>query len=378
MIGHSVFEHGGRGHWVVQYTDPCSGRRVRRKLFGPNDPPPSRRTRKQAAARATELVRQCQESAGVTPPECDSLPTLERLFSMAVTEGRCVRTEGGPTPYARTLRRRVLGAFLEHMQRAMVRRHDGWERFGPNGLPTEVTPEHVGAFFQRYQDRGLKVKTVERQASIVRRAFSYGGELYPEIREHLQRNGNPVIVHSKATGPRTAQDVKAYSVDEARRLIAKLREGRASYVADVAEFVFETGVRPGDAYRLRATDIKLDERLVYCRTKASGHWAALTPRAAEIARQNLERSRGPLVFTNNAGTPINKDNLRRSVMSALQALGIENRRNLYGLRHAWAIRQLAEGRLAINEVSSQLGHASLKTTSIYTVTNASLYAHKLQ
>ena len=69
----------------------------------------------------------------------------------------------------------------------------------------------------------------------------------------------------------------------------------------------------------------------------------------------------PWVFCSAAGTPLQKDNLRRSFVALLKRAGLPQHFSPHCLRHTFASLLLQQGESVVY-VQRQLGHASIKLT----------------
>ena len=143
-----------------------------------------------------------------------------------------------------------------------------------------------------------------------------------------------------------------------------------------------TGLRPGEAFALRWTDIDFDAgRLQVERAWSAGRIESTKTGARRIVdltdrlvrrlrRLQLERKlearrRGwpempPWVFCTEAGTPLDESRVRKAFAKALEAAGLPPHR-VYDLRHTFASVLLARG-VPLTYVSAQLGHALPTTT----------------
>ena len=73
--------------------------------------------------------------------------------------------------------------------------------------------------------------------------------------------------------------------------------------------------------------------------------------------------RSKIVFHSMSGTKIDKHNLRRAFVIAMEKAGIEDF-TFHGLRHTFATR-LAQSGVDLYKISKLLGHKDIKTTQRY-------------
>ncbi|QDT57043.1 site-specific tyrosine recombinase XerC [Caulifigura coniformis] len=155
------------------------------------------------------------------------------------------------------------------------------------------------------------------------------------------------------------------SRDEFKTVLAAISD--ASF-ADLVRFVWITGCRPQEAFRLEDQHVDLKKaRIVFPKWKSKGKAYArviwLPPEAAKILRRLL--GSGGLLFRTKAGKPYTKDITRMRFRTLEKTLGF--RYCLYHFRHGFAHRSLAAGNDALT-VATLMGHRSTQTL-------AKTYAH---
>jgi len=189
--------------------------------------------------------------------------------------------------------------------------------------------------------------------------------------------------------PRPAhEEMRPLSLEEARRLLDAAQGDKleALYVLAVT-----TGMRRGALLGLKWSDLDLKRATISIRrtltrtdngkrvalgatkNKKSRRTVRLTPQAVEALRVHLEQQLGEigalgdlyddqgLVFTSEAGTPINPSNLRqRSFLPLLKKAGIPHIR-FHDLRHTYATLLLLKG-VHPKFVQELLGHATIAIT----------------
>ena len=195
-------------------------------------------------------------------------------------------------------------------------------------------------------------------------------------------------VNPLQANPLQANRIRPLSSEETRMLLNEARGDRleALYVLAVT-----TGMRRGEVLGLKWSDIDLEKATVSVRrtltrtdngkrvtlgdpkTKRSRRTIRLTPQAVEALRVHLEKqlqemealgdrySDQGLVFTTEAGTPINPSNLRqRSLAPLLKRAGLPHIR-FHDLRHTCATLLLSKN-VHPKFVQELLGHATIAIT----------------
>lgn len=140
------------------------------------------------------------------------------------------------------------------------------------------------------------------------------------------------------------------------------------------EVLYACGARISEAVGLRTDG--LEPRLRVLRLHGKGDKMRLVP-IGERAREALERwlsdgwtrvvgdRRAPAVFLTRSGRPLDRVNGWRRVKAAALAAGISTEITPHTLRHSFATH-LIEGGADLRAVQEMLGHASIRTTQIYT------------
>lgn len=175
----------------------------------------------------------------------------------------------------------------------------------------------------------------------------------------------------------------AYTEEEVRALLAAARPQDRALIG----LLVLTGMRPGEAYALRHSDLDLasgnaritrswDHRshtFVAPKTKAGSRTAPLSGWLVEVlqAHQALTGRAGEaLVFATETGRPMNPSNVRRDIWTKLVARAGVRVLDLYSLRHTFASLGRTAGEAAFN-VAAVMGHSRSHLVD-------QVYAHSLQ
>jgi integrase len=240
-----------------------------------------------------------------------------------------------------------------------------------------LSSAHVQGFYQDRLDAGLSASTVHKVHTILHKALARAVAW-----QMVPRN-----VTDAVEPPRPApREMRPLSPAEARKLLDAAQGDRleALYVLAVT-----TGMRQGELLALKWQDVDLGNATVSIRrtltrsggrytlgepkTKKSRRSIHLTPRAADVLEQHLERQLSDiqmlgdnyadqgLVFSTDTGTPFNPSNVRqRSFAPLLRKANIPHMR-FHDLRHTCATLLLGKGTHP-KFVQELLGHATVAIT----------------
>jgi integrase/recombinase XerD len=145
-----------------------------------------------------------------------------------------------------------------------------------------------------------------------------------------------------------------------------------------------TGLRPGEAMRLRTSQVILDElqpRLLILRTKFyKTRWVPLHPTTVSRLKFHLDAAKGhteECFFASKTGRPVNRITLHRIfqeliLKTSIRARGSQLRPTLHSLRHTFAVRRLQhwyedgqDVRELLPNLSVYLGHVDPSSSYWY-------------
>lgn len=139
------------------------------------------------------------------------------------------------------------------------------------------------------------------------------------------------------------------------------------------EALYATGARVEEACGWALDDLRLEERVVRCFGKGrKERWVPLGEAAADALRDWLAHGRPALdrdasrrVFLSRTGRPLDRHRVFRMLRERALAAGLGEHLSPHVLRHSFATH-LLEGGADLRVVQELLGHASVKTTQVYT------------
>ena len=344
-------------------SGPCrSGSRPRSELSEPPRQPPKPESAELARPESTELAR--SESTELArpestelarseiprlqtphPPTPDPFPELERERILEKLERELVL--GGYAPKSRKVYLGHVRRFLEWCQQEGVERP----------VPLEAVKAYVT---YQVQDRGISRSSHGQIVSALRILFKLVLESQGEA--------------STLPRPRRGKQMpKVLSRAEARRLIATL--SNPTHQAQVM-LLYSAGLRVSELTRLRPEDLDTDRGLVRVNggKGRKDRYTLLSPRAEAAVERHLARwevedahAQGcPWLFPGSRpDRHVHPRTIQKVVAQAGQEAGIKKRVTPHVLRHSFATH-LLEGGTDLRHIQELLGHASARTTQIYT------------
>jgi len=244
------------------------------------------------------------------------------------------------------------------------------ERFaaflGERPVP-RTRPEDVASFLMHERARGLAPASVARALVAIRCLLAFlaaEGRLDPRLLLHL----DAPRVWERLPGVLAPEDVEALLAAPNARTHLGSRD-RALF-----EVLYATGARASETVGLTLDRLELSLR--WARVVGKGDRERLVPlgrkavdalvRYLDHHREKLLRGRvSDLVFVTRLGAPLRREDLWRLVRRHAVAAGIRGRVSPHTLRHSFATHLLAGG-ADVRHVQEMLGHASVRTTQVYT------------
>lgn len=133
--------------------------------------------------------------------------------------------------------------------------------------------------------------------------------------------------------------------------------------------IYGTGLRISEARMLQIGDIDAEQQVIHVREGkgSKGRMVPLCPKLLKALRTYYqhERPARPWLFTSSKGRPLCEATARRALLCAAAASGIGKVVGPHQLRHAFATHLLEAG-TDLRRIQEVLGHASIKSTQIYT------------
>lgn len=223
----------------------------------------------------------------------------------------------------------------------------------------------VRGYLFHLKSKGLKNRTIRRKLSAIRSYLSYLS------REGLLENNIDLDIR----GLKVDRPLPAYLTESEANALMELPVGD-SFLAcrdrAILELFYQSGARLSELTEL--TDTRIDWRAGCIRILGKGNKTRLVP-FGKHARSRLEEyirlrnSKFPggfaRLFVNKFGNPISSRSVARIVEKYTSRLREGKKLSPHSLRHSFATHLLDYG-ADLLAVSDLLGHASIKTTQIYT------------
>ena len=162
------------------------------------------------------------------------------------------------------------------------------------------------------------------------------------------------------------------SRDEIEKILSVIDNGKHRLLVALA---YGAGLRVSEAVSLKVKDVQLAELTVHIKgAKGNKDRISVIPEklteqlAAIIAAHGMDE----YVFASNRGGKLDERSAQKVFERAIKKTGIKKEATFHSLRHSFATHLLENG-IDIRYVQELLGHATIRTTQLYTkVTNPAL------
>jgi integrase/recombinase XerD len=240
------------------------------------------------------------------------------------------------------------------------------------GAPSSasIRESHVVDWMAERRERGLAEATVARGLAAVRMCFRHLTMEGRVSRDASARIAAPVLRQSL---PHTL------AVEEVERLLeSPAGPGGSAWKSErdraLLEVLYACGARVSEAVGLRTNEIEPSLRVL--RLTGKGSKTRIVPLGGR-ARQALEAwisgarlrlpgaAKSSQVFLTRSGRPMTRLDAWRAVKAAAARAGLPSDISPHTLRHSFATH-MVEGGADLRSVQEMLGHASIRTTEVYT------------
>ena len=245
-----------------------------------------------------------------------------------------------------------------------------WNKENARRTVHEIDISTLTSFLDNLQSRDLAGSTVARNLAAIRMFFRYlmlesviaesKVDLIssPKLWQRLPKVLSPEMVNELLNAPKGATDRYA-------------RRDRA-----LLAVMYATGCRVSEVTGLKLSDVNMDEGYARCTGKGNKQRiVSLTPVALEAITTYLNTERpdmvakaaidGEWLFVTRSGRQLNRETVWELIQRYAARTGCGSDISPHTLRHSFATHLLANG-ADIRALQEMLGHASIRTTQVYT------------
>lgn len=227
----------------------------------------------------------------------------------------------------------------------------------------------IRAFLAARRGEGLGNGSAARLLSALKTWFRWA-----EVRHGLAANAVSAVRAPRVpkTLPRPLAPVEARAIADAA---GETHDEPWLQARDTAVLLllYGAGLRIGEAMALTTSALPLGSTLTVTGKRDKTRIVVLLPVVREAIQSYVRLCPWPLeggpLFRGAKGGPLSADVLRRAVRAARVALGLPDSATPHALRHSFATHLLARG-ADLRAIQELLGHASLRSTQVYTAVDA--------
>lgn len=242
-----------------------------------------------------------------------------------------------------------------------------WNKTNGKASIKQIGVKVLSSYLQYLNDKGLASSSISRYLVAIKMFFRYlvlEGVLTesavdvmtsPKLWQYLPKVLSPTMVNELLQAPDSGD---RYQYRD-RAIIALL---------------YATGCRASEVTNLKLRDIRLEEN--YCRCTGKGNkerMVSLNPVARRAISAYLQEERGNMtkanddgwLFVTRSGNGLSREMIWKLLKKYAARIGASTDVSPHTLRHSFATHMLAGG-ADIRALQEMLGHASIRTTQIYT------------
>jgi len=226
-----------------------------------------------------------------------------------------------------------------------------------NKSPREICSVDVRAYLEHLADTGKSASTMNTAYSALQ--FYFGKILCRKFFANI---------------PRAKKEKKLPVILSKNEVMIMIEKTVNPKHKCILQMLYGTGMRVGELVRLKMKDIDFDRGVIMVRHgKRAKDRIALLPgtiRETLLNQQRLKQE-GDFLFTNGRGGRLTEASIQKIVKQAAYRAEIKKNATPHVLRHSFATHLLEAG-TDLRYIQELLGHASVKTTEIYTHVAASV------
>ena len=223
--------------------------------------------------------------------------------------------------------------------------------------------DSISDFILHLNSKGLTPSTIRRKLSAVRQFASF-----------LRKRGYDVTDHfDRIDSPKMWERLPAYlTVEEVERLLNSPDTSTELGLRDraILELMYASGLRVSEICKLKIEDVDFNQGLIFVK-QSKGKKDRIVPVHTTALKWidlylKSRKHKSSYMFLNNRGKPLTRQRVWQIVKDYAAKAGIDPRKvHPHVLRHSFATHILMYG-ADLRTVQELLGHASIKTTQIYT------------
>lgn len=252
--------------------------------------------------------------------------------------------------------RLFLRALKAHFGKKRVRAitHSDVEKFKSDRMQAPVmrtTKDKKTGELKKVVVRDRSVANVNRELSLLRAIFNFAKRSGWIVRSPFEMGESLISVADENKRERIL------SRDEEERLLAACKDQRA-HLRPLLICALDTGMRRGEMFKLKWSDVDLDQGLIRVRKTTTKTWESRTIGMTVRLRNELERLHGVAPPGDGLVFGI-QDNVKRSFASACRVAEIEEL-HLHDLRHS-ATTRMVEAGMPPMKIMKITGHKQIAT-----------------
>jgi len=237
------------------------------------------------------------------------------------------------------------------------------------GLKNHLNPKltELGNFVGKMREDGLGPSSAARHLVALKMFYRF---------LRLEERGDPAAVELLSSPALWERVPSVLSPEAVEKLLAGPLASDRFFLRDRAllETLYATGARASELVGLTTADLSLDAR--YCKCFGKGSKQRIVPlgtAAISSLTKYMADQRGQLVgdrdsgfvFVSRGGKKLTREMIWVLVRKYAQRAGLRGKVSPHTLRHSFATHLLAGG-ADLRAVQEMLGHASIRTTQVYT------------
>lgn len=257
-----------------------------------------------------------------------------------------------------------------HAYRRDMEKFFAWNRDNTRKTVHQVDIAVLTAFLDHLQNEGLAGSSIARNLAAIRMYFRY------LMLESVLVESSVDLISSPKLWQRLPKVLSPETVDELLQAPTGAVDRYARRDRALLAVMYATGCRVSEITGLKLADVNMTER--YARVTGKGNkqrMVSLTPLAVEAITNYLNLERPDMVenaatdqgwlFVSRSGKQMGRETIWELIQRYAARVGCGSDVSPHTLRHSFATHLLAGG-ADIRALQEMLGHASIRTTQVYT------------